>query len=83
MMKLGRVTKVKVLFLALVFVFNFRPPFWRRVYLSAFRFFQYDVDLASNFYKMFHWLTGFNHNILKSVDSGCFLLSSGFLPCAK
>ena len=37
MLKLGRVTKFKMLFLVLVFVFNltylnFRPPFWRRVY---------------------------------------------------
>ena len=40
MLKLGRVTKVKVLFLVLVFVLiltylNFRPPFWRRVYLTG------------------------------------------------
>ena len=37
MLKLCKVTKVKVLFLVLVYVFNlnvfeFRPPFWRRVY---------------------------------------------------
>ena len=44
MLKLGRVTKVKVLFLVLVLVFNFslfrtylnfRPPFWRRVYFTT------------------------------------------------
>ena len=37
MLKRFRVTKVKVLFLVLIYVFNltylnFRPPFWRRVY---------------------------------------------------
>ena len=41
MLKLCRVTKVKVLFLVLVYCtfliltyLNFRPPFWRRVYYS-------------------------------------------------
>ena len=37
MLKLCRVTKVKVLFLVLVYLFiltylNFRPSFWRRIY---------------------------------------------------
>ena len=39
MLKVCRVTKVKVFFLVLVYVFNFdsfefRPPFWRRVYTT-------------------------------------------------
>ena len=47
MLKVCRVTKVKVFFLVLVYVFNFdsfefRPPFWRRVYTNCFIQF-YDI----------------------------------------